>query len=440
VTPIATDGWRARVRRAVAAHWAEPLHRQSYYLLASTGVAAATGLLFWILAARRTEPAVLGLAAGMIAAIGFLSYLTSFALPYAMLRYGGSTRPVHGLVNYSAAVSAVTSLLAAALFAAVAGATGTVLAPLLRDPLDVLLFGLAGVGAATGQLLDNLLAARQHADLALLRNAAAGLLKLLLLVPVGAGDPRGVYLALTVPGLITAVIGYALLHRVIPGYRLWDFTRTPLVREAARFSLRTFAGSLLSGAPQFAIPLIAVVVLGPRGNAFFYVAWSIAQVVYLVPTVISNITLSRGGSTPTVALIRRSRRFSLLLVGPFVLAVTALAGPVLHLYGTQYAGGATGPLRLLGLAALPWAMVIIAQAQLRIEHRYRALNLLTGFLCVVSLAMPVALGSWFDAAGMAGGWLLSISAVVALAWWLTGRAAAAAGSLTRDEVAHDVGH
>jgi len=138
VTPIATDGWRARVRRAVAAHWAEPLHRQSYYLLASTGVAAATGLLFWILAARRTEPAVLGLAAGMIAAIGFLSYLTSFALPYAMLRYGGSTRPVHGLVNYSAAVSAVTSLLAAALFAAVAGATGTVLAPLLRDPSPAL--------------------------------------------------------------------------------------------------------------------------------------------------------------------------------------------------------------------------------------------------------------------------------------------------------------
>jgi O-antigen/teichoic acid export membrane protein len=230
-----------------------------------------------------------------------------------------------------------------------------------------------------------------------------------------------VYLALTVPGLITAVIGYALLHRVIPGYRQWDFTRTPLLREAARFSLRTFGGSLLSGAPQFALPLIAVVVLSPRGNAFFYVAWSIAQVVYLVPTVISNVTLSRGGSTPTGTLIRRSRRFSLLLVGPLALAVTAFAGLALHLYGIEYAAGAAGSLRLLGLAALPWAMVIIAQAQLRIEHRYRALNLLTGFLCAVSLVVPVALGRWFGAVGMAGGWLLSISAVAALAWWLTRR-------------------
>ena len=436
MTRTVTDGWWARVLRAAVAHWAEPLHRQSYYLLASTGVAAATGLLFWILAARRTEPAVLGLAAGMIAAMGFLSYLTSFALPYTMLRYGGSTRPVNGLVNSSVAVSAVTSLLAAAVFAVVAGATGSVLAPLLRDPLDVLLFGFAGVGAGTGLLLDNLLAARQRADLALLRNTAAGLLKLLLLVPVGAGDPRGVYLAVTAPGVITAVIGYALLHRVIPGYRPWDFTRTPLLREAARFSLRTFVGSLLSGAPQFALPLIAVVVLGPRGNAFFYVAWSIAQAVYLVPTVISNVTLSRGASTPTRTLIRRSLRFSLLLVGPLALAVTALAGPALLFYGTEYAGGAAAPLRLLGLAALPWAMVIIAQAQLRIEHRYRALNLLTGFLCAVSLAAPVALGSWFGVVGMAGGWLLSISVAAALAWWLTGHPGAAAHPTTQEQATH----
>ena len=440
MTPTATGAWRTRALRAAAAHWAEPLHRQSYFLLASTGVAAATGLLFWILAARRTEPAVLGLAAGMIAALGFLSYLTSFALPYAMLRYGGSTQAVAGLVNSSAAVSAATSLLAAAVFAVLAGATGTMLAPLLRDPLDVLLFGLAGVGAATGLLLDNLVAARQRADLALLRNTAAGLLKLFLLIPVGPHDPRGVYLALTLPGLITAVIGYALLPRVIPGYRQWDFTRTPLLRQAARFSLRTFAGSLLSGAPQFALPLIAVVVLGPRGNAFFYVAWSIAQVVYLIPTVISNITLSRGASTPTATLIRRSLRFSLLLVGPFALAVTALAALTLQLYGTEYADGAAGPLRLLGLAALPWAVVIIVQAQLRIEHRYRALNLLTGCLCAVSLGVPVALGTWFGAPGMAGGWLLSLSAIAALAWWLTGHAAAAARPITQDEAAHVTPH
>jgi O-antigen/teichoic acid export membrane protein len=158
--------------------------------------------------------------------------------------------------------------------------------------------------------------------------------------------------------------------------------------------------------------------------------------VYLVPTVISNVTLSRGGSTPTPTLIRRSLRFSLLLIGPSALAVTALAGPALRLYGTEYDGGAAGPLRLLGLAALPWTVVIIAQAQLRIGHRYRSLNLLTGVLCAASLLVPVAMGTWLGAAGMAGGWLLSISAAAALAWWLTAHSDAAAGRMTQDQATH----
>src|SRR5215212_7922250 len=79
--------------KAAAQHWADPLYRQSYLMLASTGVAAVTGLLFWVVAARRAEPAVVGTAAGLFAANAFLSYLTGFGLPYAMLRFGQRPDP-----------------------------------------------------------------------------------------------------------------------------------------------------------------------------------------------------------------------------------------------------------------------------------------------------------------------------------------------------------
>src|SRR4029079_19645955 len=82
--------------------------------------------------------------------------------------------------------------------------------------------------------------------------------------------------------------------------------------EIRAFALRNVAGSLLSGAPQFALPLVAVAVLGARRNAFFYVAWSIAQIVYLVPAVISNISLSQGTAASAADLDARSRRVSLL--------------------------------------------------------------------------------------------------------------------------------
>ena len=50
----------------------------------------------------------------MVAALAFLSYLTSFALPYAMLRFGGAATDLSSLTNAFLVFSALTSMLAAA--------------------------------------------------------------------------------------------------------------------------------------------------------------------------------------------------------------------------------------------------------------------------------------------------------------------------------------
>jgi O-antigen/teichoic acid export membrane protein len=409
------------------AHWADPLYRQSYLMLASTAVSAATGLLFWVVAAHRTRPDVMGIAAGLVAAIAFLSYLTSFALPYAMLRFGGFTRPVSGLTNLSLLFSAATSLLAAGGFALVAPVTSPVLADLLRRPVDVALFGLAGIGAAASVLLDNLLAARHRAGTVLARNAATGVLRLVWLAAAAPDDPRALYLAASLPALLTALAVLPALPRLLPGYRVREVRIDAQVRDAAGFALRSYPAALLSGAPQFALPLIAVSMLSPTENAFFYVAWSIAQIAYLVPGVISNITLSQGAAAPDPDLIARSRRFSLILLTPGCVLGLVSAEWVLGFYGPEYVAGSAGPLRLLLVAVLPWAIVIIAQAQLRIEHRFLAVTLLTGSLCVGSLGLPAALVPGFGVVGMTVGWLLSVLAATVLAWRLTARS----GSGTR---------
>src|SRR5204863_2312768 len=64
----------------VVGHWSDPLYRQSYLMLASTGVSAGTGLLFWVMAALMVRPEALGAAAGLVAANSSLSYLTSLVL------------------------------------------------------------------------------------------------------------------------------------------------------------------------------------------------------------------------------------------------------------------------------------------------------------------------------------------------------------------------
>ena len=149
-------------------------------------------------------------------------------------------------------------------------------------------------------------------------------------------------------------------------------------------------------------------------------AWSIAQIAYLVPSVVGNISLSQGTSTSAGALAARSRRFSALLLAPAV-AIGALApGVVLSLYGAAYAGGAAMSLRLLLLGVLPWTVVILAQSRLRTEHRFRALTLLTAAFCALSLVLAVTAGLVSGSGtGMSGGLLAAAVAAALLAAYLT---------------------
>lgn len=396
-------------------------------MLASTGVSAVTGLLFWVVAARRVPPDVLGIAAGLVAANAFLSYLTSLALPYAMLRFGRTTVGVSNRLNASLVVSTAASLVAAVLFGLVASLAAPTLAPYLHRPADVGLFAAAGVGAAVSLLLDNLLAARRRAGTVLVRNGAAGLLKLLALVGLSVDAPGALYLAVTLPSLVTAAGVLVALPLLVPGYRPTTLYRPgalradPAVCEVAAFAWRNYPGALLSGAPQFALPLLAVTMLGAYRNAFFHVAWSIAQMVYLVPSVIANISLSQGSAASARTLAARAAMFSVVLLAPACAVGVLAPGLILSLYGGSYVDAAAPSLRLLLLAALPWTLVIVTQARLRTEHRFGTLTALTAGFCLLALGLPVGLAPAWGGTGMAAGWTLAVSVAAVLAWLCTVR-------------------
>jgi hypothetical protein len=267
-------------------------------------------------------------------------------------------------------------------------------------------------------LLDNLLAARRRAGVVLARNVVAGLLKLAPLGWLSAGDSRGVYLAVTLPALATALLVLAILARLVPGYSLFQ---VGVDRDMAAFAWRNYPGSLLSGAPQFALPLLAVNVLGPVRNAYFYVAWSMAQIVYLVPSVISNISLSQGTAASASVMAARSRRLAFALLAPIVAVAVAVPSLFLRWYGGSYVNQATTPLRLLMLAAVPWAIVILAQSRLRTEHRFTALTGLSAAFCGLSLGLPVGFGAVWYGTGMAAGWLLAVSAASLCAYGFSSR-------------------
>src|SRR4051812_27118300 len=98
------------LRRQLRDHLRDPLYRNSYFLMASAGLNATTGFAFWLLVAHLTSTRNVGIAAGIVSAVAFLSYLTSLGLPVGLLRHLPSGEDdLSAMVNVTFAISAATS-------------------------------------------------------------------------------------------------------------------------------------------------------------------------------------------------------------------------------------------------------------------------------------------------------------------------------------------
>lgn len=400
------------LRARLSEHMSEPLYRQSYLMLAATGISAVTGFLFWIIAARFATTQEVGLAAGYFAATSFLSYLTSLALPYGLLRFGSSER-FAGAVNAALWLSAATSVLGAVVFRLGI----TLWSPRLLSPVasmdKVAIFAFFNVGLAIGLLLDSLFAARRKAGLAVVRATISGLGKLALL-PVLGHSGFGIGASILLPTALCSILMWISLPMLLAHHSHGVAIRSAETRSLCSFCLQTFPAALLAGAPAFVLPLLVLGTLGEKSMAYFYVAWNIAFVVQLVPSIISQLTLSEG-AVDLGSVRRKAIRFSLAATVPLVAIVVLGASIILRVYGGAYSSHSEVALRLFCLAAVPTAVVSIVGAFMRVQHRHAQITILNGVLCVLALGFAALGGRWLGLSGLAEGWLTGTAIASVLA-------------------------
>ena len=266
----------ARLRRL-----RQPLYRQSAFLLGGAGITAATGFVFWLAAARLVDPGELGTAAGLVAAVALINYLTGFGLPQGLLRYSGDFRvSVSELTNAAILITAASSLIGALTFAAGASLWAPALQHDLSSPVDLALFAIFCIGVSVGLVLDSALTARRRGQWALARAGIMSAGKLVGLPLLAAGGAIGLYIAMSAPIVLASVCIYLLLPVILPTFRRGAVATSKSVPEFAGYSLRTFPANLFAGAPLL-LPLIVSGLLGSRQTAFYYVAWSFAAILQL---------------------------------------------------------------------------------------------------------------------------------------------------------------
>jgi O-antigen/teichoic acid export membrane protein len=165
--------------------------------------------------------------------------------------------------------------------------------------------------------------------------------------------------------------------------------------------------TLAERVPGLVLPIVVAELLSPQENAYWYVIWMSAWVVFITPLSVGIALFAEGSHRPgTMATATtQALRVSLILGGGGAVLLGLLADPVLHLLGHDYAGAGVMPLRFLLLGVIPMTFTSAYYARCRARGRLGEANataILGGLAAVFVTALA---GVRYGLSGMALAWV-----------------------------------
>jgi len=397
-----------------------PLLANGYAMVVSTGLTSVFGVVFWMAATHFYDQRQVGLAATLIAAMTTIGYFGQLNLGTVLNRFLPRAGAGASALIVKAYVAA--GLFSGALAIAFSQGVGLIATPLeifRGDPVTTGVFVIATITWTVFALQDSALSGLRFSVVIPFENTAYAFLKIVIVTALAFGAPMavsGIYLGWTL-ALVPVVLAVNILifrhlatrlDRALPAENL-D------LKTIARFLSWDFAGSLfLAGAFGLA-PLMIATAAGVEANAPYHIAWTIAYSVYLIGRSMGISLLAESAAFPKRRLRLTADAFchTMILVTAAVIVLLVAAPLVLMLFGTVYVTQGTAILRVLLLACLPWAATTIIIASLRAQGRTRPVAMIQLATLAIFALSSLLLLPLLGALGVAWGWLISHSAVLA---------------------------
>jgi O-antigen/teichoic acid export membrane protein len=397
----------------------EPLLRNGYALVLNVGLSTVLGMAFWLVAARHYSAADVGRSSALVSALLLLGNFAQLGMVNGLIRF----LPTAG--RHTGRLLSRTYLLSG-LLAVVLGLAFTSLAPRLSpelgflhdDLFPALAFSVAVLVWAIFALQDAAIIGLRRAVWIPVENGVFGVLKLALLLPFAALVPGiGVFAAWVLAAAVLLLpVNIALFRFGVPRHALAtppDGHAVHRLRSVLRFVSVDYAGQVCFMLATSALPLLVVAMLGTESNGHFYIAWTIVVSLDLLAINLAQSLTVEASLQPErlPALLRRLLPTLAILIGTAVTVLFAGASLLLSIYGQGYVEEASTPLRMLALAVLARAVIVVCLAVARVQRRPGRILLVQATTAVGVLGLSAVLAEPWGLRGVAGAWLLTQVAI-----------------------------
>ena len=375
---------------------------------------AVTGSLFWLVAARTFDSGVVGRATALFVSLQFVNYATAMGLQELLARYHGIDREEYRALTTTAVIVTIsTSLAGSALYLSLVSSQAIDLLVARGWAMAAVTFFALSAGSAIALLVDVLWMAERRWRLVFVRLVVVGFLRIPLLALPFVDDEVALLWVLAGPAAASGILGLAALRR---GRRVLSWRIAPPPPGAVRYAVVNYAGHLARWAPQFVLPVIVFINVSSTANANFFLAWTIAAVLIILPVTIGRVLLVEGSRAPRD--LRRQTQLAVAAACGIVCAgylASLLAQPVIvTIYGEDYEA-ASRLLPTLLAGSVPWAITSVLLARAQVRHDHAVVVVVTGAIAVLTIGLALALVPDGGLAGLGRSWLLGNSTAAAVA-------------------------
>ena len=134
--------------------------------------------------------------------------------------------------------------------------------------------------------------------------------------------------------------------------------RIEQARKVIYFSLGNYLGKILALVPEYYLPLIITNTLGAEECAYFYIAWILSSILFMIPRLASHLLLAECSHNPE--RIRdysiKTLKFSNIMLLPIIIGIFIFGEHILLLFfGEEYARKSVGILLILCISSIPYS-------------------------------------------------------------------------------------
>ncbi|MEA3253592.1 MAG: hypothetical protein U9Q17_01445 [Chloroflexota bacterium] len=411
-----------------------PLYRNAFYLMLNTAVTSFFGFFFWMIIARFYSETEVGYGSAAISAINLITVLSMLGMSSSIIRFLSQSDRPRDLINSVLTMGGLISLIVAAIFVAGLDFWSPALSFIKQNVIFALAFLVTAMLSTLSPLLDSVFVARRRANLVLVRGTIFSLLKVPLpIVLAGFFHTFGVVASWGVAlGISLLICLFLFLPRIESGYSPVPTLSLSHLKVIRGYSGSSYLAGLLSVAPAMILPLMVVNILGTESNAYFYIAFMIANLLHAIPYSVSRSLFAEGSylQKNIKENVMGCLKFIFLLLIPALIVLLVAGKWVLLAFGQGYATNALRLLWLFSLSSLPCGIISIYIALLRVQYRLKEMVLIRGFTAVAELGLSFLAMSVYGIIGIGYAWL-GVEVVVAVA--LAIRLRTGAGMFSRSE-------